>query len=199
MIRTVATWSRSAWERTGICAAMMECFAERRCVNCYRLSSSLQAEDDVRFRSLDLSDLSRFGVRSLSRRGPCLTCIFKTTRIIQLIILSFRSSVHIMQTDDASNLFQTDAALAKSDARRIKAQRASKIGDPISLPSKVLALQVRGQDAWVAESGWVARRVNLTVSTTTQSASHLLMFCLRPAKRERSLRDIMARARRSPY
>ncbi|GHJ84326.1 hypothetical protein NliqN6_0728 [Naganishia liquefaciens] len=67
-----------------------------------------------------------------------------------------------MQTDDASNLFQTDAALAKSDARRVKAERASKIGDPISLPSKVLALQVRAQDAWIAESGWVARRVNLT-------------------------------------
>ncbi|KAJ9116746.1 hypothetical protein QFC20_000681 [Naganishia adeliensis] len=66
-----------------------------------------------------------------------------------------------MQTDDASNLFQTDAALAKSDARRSKAQRASKIGDPISLPSKILALEVRGQDAWVAESGWVARRVDL--------------------------------------
>lgn len=69
-----------------------------------------------------------------------------------------------MQTDDASNLFQTDAALAKSDARRSKAQRASKIGDPISLPSKILALEVRGQDAWVAESGWVARRVDLIVS-----------------------------------
>ncbi|KAJ9108121.1 hypothetical protein QFC19_002588 [Naganishia cerealis] len=66
-----------------------------------------------------------------------------------------------MQTDDASNLFQTDAALEKSDARRLKAQRASKIGDPIQLPSKVLALEVRNQDAWVAESGWVARQVDL--------------------------------------
>jgi hypothetical protein len=68
-----------------------------------------------------------------------------------------------MQTDDASNLFQTDAALEKSDARRLKAQRASKIGDPIQLPSKVLALEVRNQDAWVAESGWVARQVDLLV------------------------------------
>ncbi|KAI5450464.1 hypothetical protein NCC49_003086 [Naganishia albida] len=67
-----------------------------------------------------------------------------------------------MQTDDASNLFQTDAALAKSDARKSKAQRASKIGNPISLSSKILALEVRGQEAWVAESGWVARRVDLS-------------------------------------
>jgi hypothetical protein len=68
-----------------------------------------------------------------------------------------------MQTDDASNLFQTDAALEKSDARRLKAQRASKVGDPIQLPSKVLALEVRNQDGWVAESGWVARQVDLVV------------------------------------
>ncbi|KAJ9105272.1 hypothetical protein QFC21_001639 [Naganishia friedmannii] len=67
-----------------------------------------------------------------------------------------------MQTDDASNLFQTDAALEKSDARRLKAQQASKVGNPIQLPSKVLALEVRNQDAWVAESGWVARQVDLT-------------------------------------
>jgi hypothetical protein len=89
----------------------------------------------------------------------------ESVRVFRFQLPSFVHKPDItMQTDDASNLFQTDAALAKSDARRSKAQRASKIGDPISLPSKILALQVRGQDAWVAESGWVARRVDLTVS-----------------------------------
>lgn len=104
-----------------------------------------------------------------------------------------------MQTDDASNLFQTDAALAKSDARRIKAQRAAKIGDPISLPSKVLALQVRGQDAWVAESGWVARRVNLMVSAAANFVSRLLIYYTRLAKQEKSLKVIKDHAHRLRY
>lgn len=68
-----------------------------------------------------------------------------------------------MQTSDAQNFFQTDAAIEQDERRRIKSVRAAKLGDPIVLSSKILKLEVRGQDAWTAESGWVARRTDLKV------------------------------------
>lgn len=69
-----------------------------------------------------------------------------------------------MQTADAQNLFQTDAAIEQDERRQIKSVRAAKLGDPIVLSSKIIKLEVRGQDAWTAESGWVARRTDLRVS-----------------------------------
>lgn len=69
-----------------------------------------------------------------------------------------------MQTDDPSNLFQTTAEIAQRDARSRKAILTKDIGEPISATSKVIRMIVRGQDAWVAESGWLARRVCLKVS-----------------------------------
>ncbi len=70
-----------------------------------------------------------------------------------------------MQTTDTSNLFQSDAAYDKEEARARKRVRAARVGSPIELPSKVLRMVVRGQEAWTAESGWVARRVDLHVGS----------------------------------
>ena len=69
-----------------------------------------------------------------------------------------------MNTSDESKLFQTDAQLAHKEARARKAVLTKTIGRPIQLPSRAIKLKVRGQDAWVAESGWVVRRICLHVS-----------------------------------
>jgi hypothetical protein len=73
-----------------------------------------------------------------------------------------------MNTSDESKLFQTDAQLAQKESQARKALLTKTIGRPIDLPSKAIKLRVRGQDAWVAESGWVARRVCLHVGITNQ-------------------------------
>jgi hypothetical protein len=70
-----------------------------------------------------------------------------------------------MQTTDSRNLFQSSASLSKQDARQRKLVRAAKVGDPIELGSKVVRMVVRGQEAYTAESGWVARRVDLRVNS----------------------------------
>jgi len=70
-----------------------------------------------------------------------------------------------MNTSDESKLFQTDAQLAHKEARARKAVLTKTIGRPIQLPSRAIKLKVRGQDAWVAESGWVVRRICLHVGT----------------------------------
>lgn len=71
-----------------------------------------------------------------------------------------------MQSSDANHFFQTDAALQKEDRRYHKSLRSSTLGDPITLPSKIVRLDVRGSDAYTAESGWVARRVDLESGKT---------------------------------
>ena len=68
-----------------------------------------------------------------------------------------------MNTSDESKLFQTDAQLAQKEAQSRKAVLTKTIGSPIQLASRAIKLRVRGQDAWVAESGWVVRRVCLHV------------------------------------
>lgn len=69
-----------------------------------------------------------------------------------------------MQTTSTDNLFQTDAQLELSDRHRRKAEVVKDVGQPIQLSSKALDLIIRGNDAWTAESGWQARRVDLLVS-----------------------------------
>ncbi|KAM0754845.1 WD40 repeat-like protein [Meredithblackwellia eburnea MCA 4105] len=97
-----------------------------------------------------------------------------------------------MQTTDTSNLFQSDAQQAKSAYRAAKAVLHEKTGDPIQLGSKPLRLVVSQRqhqaelglgdnarrpeaaegiseaDAWVAESGFVIRRVGLNSGKTKQ-------------------------------
>lgn len=76
-----------------------------------------------------------------------------------------------MQTTSTDHLFQSDAQLEAAAAREAKAGRLAKAGEPISLPSKPLDFVIRqsssndGQEgeAWIAESGFVARRLSLKV------------------------------------
>lgn len=70
-----------------------------------------------------------------------------------------------MNTADTSKLFQSDAQLAHQEARARKAVLTKTLGDPIQLASKAIRLVVRDQDAWVAESGWVVKRIDLNVGT----------------------------------
>jgi hypothetical protein len=79
--------------------------------------------------------------------------------------ITHRHPQHTMQTTDSRNLFQSSASLSKQDARQRKLVRAAKVGDPIELGSKVVRMVVRGQEAYTAESGWVARRVDLRVNS----------------------------------
>ena len=74
----------------------------------------------------------------------------------------------------ASDFFQSDQDIAKQEAKETKRNRHATTGQPIHIPSKVLDLQF-GSDAhqagsmndkfyaYVAVSGHVARRYNLTV------------------------------------
>ena len=68
-----------------------------------------------------------------------------------------------MQTNDSGNLFKTDAQLAKESSRSLKLERTKTVGEPIKLSSKPLAMEVRGNDCWTAESGFVVRRMDLRV------------------------------------
>ena len=48
-------------------------------------------------------------------------------------------------------------------ARRQKAERTKHVGSPIELPGKPLAIRLRGNDLWVAQSDAVIRRIDLEV------------------------------------
>ena len=76
-----------------------------------------------------------------------------------------------MQTSDETLLFQTDADAARSTARQLKATRTSDAGEPIKLASLPLDLLVRGDEAWIAENGFVARLIDLVVRRLRLSRS----------------------------
>lgn len=82
-----------------------------------------------------------------------------------------------MQTSDPGHLFQTTAQLKQAASRERKLKAAEKIGSPITLSSKVLALEIRDSHAFTAESGWQARRVDLKV----RFISFLRLVIHRPA------------------
>lgn len=71
-----------------------------------------------------------------------------------------------MQAESSANLFRTDADLVRDAARAAKHAGSKDVGAPISLASKPLALLVDGDDGWVAESGFVVRRLDLRVCPT---------------------------------
>lgn len=77
-----------------------------------------------------------------------------------------------MQATNTDTLFQSDAELAKSAARQEKAARTARTGSPIKLSSKPLDLAIRPRKsgsptAFVAESGFTARNIDLKVSKAT--------------------------------
>ena len=72
-----------------------------------------------------------------------------------------------MQTTSLDHLFQTDKQLDATAQRQRKAIAAEKVGSPIVLSSKLLDIQIQWPDAWTAESGWLARHVDLEVCPNT--------------------------------
>lgn len=72
-----------------------------------------------------------------------------------------------MQTTDTGLLFQTNQQLDAAAQRQLKVVAAENVGSPIQVSSKVLDIQIRWPDAWTAESGWLARHLNLEVSTSS--------------------------------
>ncbi|KNZ44140.1 uncharacterized protein VP01_947g7 [Puccinia sorghi] len=74
-----------------------------------------------------------------------------------------------MQTVDEGKLFQSDAQLSLAEGRRLKSladhRPSAENGYPIILPSKPLQLVIDGDDAYVAQNGFVAQRVDLKVHT----------------------------------
>lgn len=68
-----------------------------------------------------------------------------------------------MQTTDTGLLFQTNQQLDAAAQRKLKVAASENVGSPIQVSSKVLDIQIRWPDAWTAESGWLARHLNLEV------------------------------------
>ena len=68
-----------------------------------------------------------------------------------------------MQTTDEDLLFQTSAQIAQGIDKDAKRKAASSIGHPIQV-GKVIEVTFAGRDAFIAESGWQARRLDLRVS-----------------------------------
>ncbi|GAA5890168.1 hypothetical protein JCM5296_002837 [Sporobolomyces johnsonii] len=80
-------------------------------------------------------------------------------------------------TTDTDNLFQSDAQHQKAAIRAARAEALESVGNPIKLSTKPLRVIVRHSqgkgkgaepDAWVAESGFVVRRVGLDSGKTKQ-------------------------------
>ncbi|ODN76115.1 hypothetical protein L202_06047 [Cryptococcus amylolentus CBS 6039] len=73
-----------------------------------------------------------------------------------------------MQSSDPGHLFQTSAQLAQAATRERKLKAAEKVGNPITLSSKIIDLQILESHAFTAESGWQARRVDLCTGKTVK-------------------------------
>ncbi|GAA6000149.1 uncharacterized protein JCM10292_004007 [Rhodotorula paludigena] len=76
-------------------------------------------------------------------------------------------------TTDTANLFQSDAQHEKAAIRAARAELLADRGAPIKLGSKPLSIAVKHRsdaepEAWVAESGFVVRRVGLETGNTKQ-------------------------------
>jgi hypothetical protein len=69
-----------------------------------------------------------------------------------------------MQTTDTGLLFQTNQQLDAAAQRKLKIAASEDVGSPITVSSKILDVQVIWPNAWTAESGWLARQIDLQVS-----------------------------------
>ncbi|KAF6765007.1 WD40-repeat-containing domain protein [Ephemerocybe angulata] len=70
--------------------------------------------------------------------------------------------------DSSKNYIVSEAQLLAEKARRDKSERFKTHGEPIELPGKALAFEVRGKHAWVGESTAVVRRLDLETGKTLQ-------------------------------
>ncbi|KDR81442.1 hypothetical protein GALMADRAFT_134881 [Galerina marginata CBS 339.88] len=70
-----------------------------------------------------------------------------------------------MSTD---NFIVTEAQLAIEQARKVKAERTKTLGEPIELPGKALAIEIKDGVAWIAENTTVVRKLDLQSGKTLQ-------------------------------
>ncbi|OCH87419.1 WD40 repeat-like protein [Obba rivulosa] len=70
---------------------------------------------------------------------------------------------------DTSNFLRAESELIVEDARRKKAERTKDLGSPIRTSGKALAIQIRGNEAWIAENTSQIRRLNLETGKTLQT------------------------------
>jgi hypothetical protein len=68
-----------------------------------------------------------------------------------------------MQTADTDLLFQTNQQIDAAAQRKLKIAASEDVGSPITVSSKILDVQVIWPNAWTAESGWLARHLDLEV------------------------------------
>ena len=68
-----------------------------------------------------------------------------------------------MQTTDTNLLFQTNQQIGAAAQRKLKIAASEDVGSPITVSSKILDVQVIWPNAWTAESGWLARHLDLEV------------------------------------
>ncbi|GAA5986271.1 hypothetical protein JCM5350_007607 [Sporobolomyces pararoseus] len=76
-------------------------------------------------------------------------------------------------TTDQNKLFRSDAQHRQEAIRVARAEALQNVGAPIQIPSKPLRVVVKGSagkepDAFIAESGWVLRRIGLQSGKTKQ-------------------------------
>ncbi|KDQ16241.1 hypothetical protein BOTBODRAFT_157068 [Botryobasidium botryosum FD-172 SS1] len=69
---------------------------------------------------------------------------------------------------DAHHFILAEADIAKAHARGVKGRRNRYVGSPIELKGKAIQMVVRDGCAWTAESGGVARKVELETNKTLQ-------------------------------
>jgi hypothetical protein len=78
-----------------------------------------------------------------------------------------------MQTADTGLLFQTNQQLDAAAQRKLKIVASEDVGSPITVTSKILDVQVIWPNAWTAESGWLARHLDLEVRTLPMDSDSL--------------------------
>jgi len=70
-------------------------------------------------------------------------------------------------SNKGSDFFESDAEIAKRLAKDKKSKEVEQLGEPIKITSKVLNMKlVQGENpkyAYIAESGFIVRKVNLEV------------------------------------
>ena len=81
-----------------------------------------------------------------------------------------------MQTTNSNLVFKTDAQIVADSNSDRKREAAKLVGQPIQLSGKIINFAIVGQDAFVAESGWLARRVSLEVGSTTSLYDHIARY-----------------------
>ncbi|KAL6309025.1 WD40-repeat-containing domain protein [Sparassis latifolia] len=63
---------------------------------------------------------------------------------------------------------RAEVELIREDLRRRKAVSTKDLGSPIEIPGKALALQVRGDNAWIAENDHLVRKLDLETGKSLQ-------------------------------